>query len=462
MTAEQVKLPVVLKKGQYAILDFGRIEAGFLQTSMEALEESDVVVAFSELYEGNEFKFAEIAMHSVLEYFLAAGDKRDTESFEPYTFRFVMVAVKEGAVKLHLAGVRTYMFDTRKVECLETENPVLDSIYQAAVRTFAHNAVDVYTDCPSRERAGWLCDSYFTGKTEYVLTGETKVEDAFLENYRLFQNTGEIPEGALAECFPADIPPGGEFIPQWTMWYVLEAEEYILKRGHEDMAEDFRESIYGLLDFYRRYENADGLLECLPSWNFVEWSAANTWTKDVNYPTNFLYAQVLEAIYNLYGDETCRVRCEEVRAAAVAQSFNGQYFLDHALRDEEGRLQIQADSSEICQYYAVLFGGIDIDSSKYRELKRLILTVFKPDRQGIMPEIVEINAFIGVYLRMEVLLKMQAYELELENIEDFFGQMEAYTGTLWENRQLAGSFDHGFASYALVAMKEALAGLGRQ
>ena len=26
-------------------------------------------------------------------------------------------------------------------------------------------------DCPSRERAGWLCDSYFTAKTEYVLTG---------------------------------------------------------------------------------------------------------------------------------------------------------------------------------------------------------------------------------------------------------------------------------------------------
>ena len=36
-----------------------------------------------------------------------------------------------------------------------------------------------------------------------------------------------------------------------------------------------------------RYENGEGLLQNLPSWNFVEWSKANTWVQDVNYPTNF-------------------------------------------------------------------------------------------------------------------------------------------------------------------------------
>jgi alpha-L-rhamnosidase len=227
------------------------------------------------------------------------------------------------------------------------------------------------------------------------------------------------------------------------------------------MREEFRASIYGLLDFYRRYENAEGLLECLPSWNFVEWSKANDWTKDVNYPTNFLYAQVLDAIANLYGDETCRRRAGEVRKAAVAQSFNGHHFRDHAVRNGDGSYTVLDDTTEICQYYAVLFAGIEMDAEEYAELKDLILHVFKPDREGVLPEIIEINAFIGVYLRMEVLLKLKAYELELENIAGFFGQMEAYTGTLWENRQAAGSFNHGFASYALVAMKRSLEGLGK-
>ena len=66
-----------------------------------------------------------------------------------------------------------------------SEDPVLNSICRAGVRTFAHNAVDLYTDCPSRERAGWLCDSYFTAKTEYALTGKCVVEKNFLENFLL-------------------------------------------------------------------------------------------------------------------------------------------------------------------------------------------------------------------------------------------------------------------------------------
>lgn len=240
------------------------------------------------------------------------------------------------------------------------------------------------------------------------------------------------------------------------MWYILEVEEYIHKRGHEDQLEEFKDGIYGLLDFYRRYENEDGLLECLPSWNFVEWSDANSWTQDVNYPTNFLYAKVLECIDSLYGDEECKRRSEEVRKVAIEQSFNGRYFMDHAIRDENGKLQLQEHSSEACQYYAVLFAGIDIQSEEYMELKHLILHVFTPDRNGVMPEILEVNAFIGAYLRLETLLKMQEAELLLHDVKGFFGTMEEYTGTLWEYRQFEGSYDHGFASYALVVIEQAL------
>ena len=76
-----------------------------------------------------------------------------------------------------------------------------------------------------------------------------------------------------------------------------------------------------------------------------------------------------------------------------------------------------------------------------------------------MPEIFEINAFIGVYLRLETLLSLGEYELVLRDIDEFFGKMEAETGTLWEYRQRNGSRDHGFASFALVAIEKAMKGL---
>jgi hypothetical protein len=85
------------------------------------------------------------------------------------------------------------------------------------------------------------------------------------------------------------------------MWYILEVEEFLADRAKGETKEDFFASISGVLGFLSQYENADGLLENLPSWNFVEWSDANTWTQNVNYPTNFLYSEALMAGYRLYG-----------------------------------------------------------------------------------------------------------------------------------------------------------------
>ena len=153
---------------------------------------------------------------------------------------------------------------------------------------------------------------------------------------------------------------------------VLEVEDYINNRGHEADKEIFRPSLEALLDFYKRYENGNGLLERLPSWNFVEWSKANEWGNDVNYPTNFLYAAVLEAAYRIYGDEYHLRRAKEVREQTIAFSFDGTRFYDRSVRNRSGILTLQKDCSEIAQYYAALFGGFDINDEKYAAFKHLI------------------------------------------------------------------------------------------
>ena len=455
LTHKDLPLPLTLHENEYALFDFTRVEVGFLHFVMHSALESDVVVAFSEYCPDDTFAYTPMNTQNTLDYFLRAGQTMDAFSFEPYTFRFVMVAVRKGEIRLDQFGTRTFERDMTGAPQPKLSTEALNRVYRGALRTFAHNAVDLYTDCPSRERAGWLCDSYFTGKTEYALFGETPIEDAFLENYALFSGDEKLYPGALPMCYPADMQDDGKFIPQWTMWYILEVEEYVNKRGHKDQAEKFRESVYRLLAFYREFENEDGLLEHLPSWNFVEWSRANQWTLDVNYPTNFLYAQVLEAIDKLYGDETCARRAAQVRKAAIAQSFNGTCFVDHALRDETGKLVPAADISEIGQYYAVLFGGIDIHAPEYAQLYRMITTDFVPESGNPRdPEIEVVNAFIGVYLRLEALFAIGETNLLLQDIENFFGHREAYTGTLWEYREFKGSYDHGFASYVASLLIE--------
>ncbi len=443
--------PVTLKAGEYITVDMTRIEAGFICWDGKALEDSDVVIAYSELCEPDAFEFTDINCHNVIEYFVSGGREVKEQSFEPYTCRVAIFMVKSGSVILSSFGIRTYEHDRRRFIKKDIKDAELASIYRAAEATFAHNAVDLYVDCPSRERAGWLCDSYFTGKAEYFLTGESAVEDAFLENYRLYESKGEFPEGILPMCYPSDEHENNKFIPQWDMWYVLEVKEYLTERNTSVDKELFRKSVYGIVNFLSRHENADGLLQNLPSWNFVEWSKVNGWVQDVNYSTNFLYAEVLRSAGSLYDDNALLEKAKKVAKRTQELSFDGELFIENAVTDENGIPKNTQNSSEAGQYYAILFGDLDINDEKYA---RLITHIFEnfANLDVSKRDFVHVNAFIGFYLKMIALMKLGESELLARVIKDFFGEMVASTGTLWEYKQRKGSHDHGFASFATVAI----------
>lgn len=450
-TEEKGSFPIRISAGEYVMVDLGAVKAGFLSVGMRAVEDTDAVLGFSELCSPDEFAFTNMNCQNVIEYFLPEGAETVCDSFEPYTCRFAILMVRKGTLVLQSFGIRCFEFDRSRMIHREVRDPLLRKIYEAAEHTFAHNAVDIYSDCPSRERAGWLCDSYFTGRAEYFLTGQTAVEDAFLENYRLFKNDGAYPEGVLPMCYPSDPHDEGKFIPQWDMWYVLEVRDYLTVRNPHADKEAFRDSVYGVLRFLEKHENRDGLLQRLPSWGFVEWSSANEWTQDVNYPTNFLYAEVLRAVAELYGEKELALRAERVAAKTAELSFDGEVFIDNALLDENGVPRNTRNSSEAGQYYALLFGNLDVTDPKYARLMEYVgnnFSTFNTEGRGYTP----VNAFIGLYLRICYLMKSGEKELLEKDLKYFFGGMADSTHTLWEYREHKGSHDHGFASIAALAI----------
>ena len=444
-------LPLTLSSGEWVMVDFGLIYTGFIRVSINTAEESDVIVAFSELCESDVFSFRRVNYQGVLEYKFASSSNNFEETFEPYTFRHIAIFVKNGSITLNSVGFRTFERDTDSAIKRKFKNPELNEVYEAALRTFAHNAVDLYSDCPSRERAGWLCDSYFTGRAEYFLYGETPIEDAFLENYVLFKNEGAYPEGVLPMCYPSDPHSNNAFIPQWDIWYVLEVCEYLKERRPDMDKEIFRPSVMGVLDFLERHENSDGLLENLKGWNFVEWSDANSWTRNVNYPTNFLYSGMLYEVAEVFSKPKLYAKADAIREKTTELSFNGELFVDHAIRNSDGVLINQMHISEACQYYAILYGGVDLDSPKYAKLKTYVIDDFKSFDKGEYQFCAK-NAFIGLYLRMNVLLNMKDSKLMAQNVKDFCLHMCRTTGTLWEFKDGFGSLDHSFASYVALTL----------
>ena len=82
---------------------------------------------------------------------------------------------------------------------------------------------------------------------------------------------------------------------------------------------------------------------------------------------------------------------------------------------------------------------------------------FGPQRKqtNLHPDIAFANAFIGNYLRMEVLRKEKRYAQMIREIRGYFLGMARRTGTLWEYDQEKASCNHGFASYIACLLLEA-------
>lgn len=281
------------------------------------------------------------------------------------------------------------------------------------------------------------------------------IEKTFLENYLLPERFDFLPDGMLPMCYPAD-HFDGNYIPNWAMWFVLELEDYQARTGDAAFVQAFRERVYALLRWFEGYENADGLLEKLPGWVFLEWSHANQLVQDINFPTNMLYARTLDAVSRLFDDRAAADKAAGLRERIRARSFDGAFFTDNEVY-KDGRPISTGERTETCQYYA--FFTQTATPETYPELWRILTRDFGPHRtaQGLYPEIHPANAFIGNYLRLELLSRHGLYAQLLEEIEGYFLYMAERTGTLWENITDYASCSHGFASYAASLILDAQA-----
>ena len=253
---------------------------------------------FDEILSGGDVDFKRLGCANIIDYTMQPGEY-EIESIEPYTMRYLKLICLEGECKVKRLHLREYKHPATDSANFAASDDRLNRLYKAGVETFRQNTLDIFMDCPSRERAGWLCDSFFTARVAHDLTDSTSVETAFFENYLLPTHFEHLPEGMLPMCYPAD-HYNGQFIPNWALWFVLQLEEYSIRGGDPAIVQALEAKVQRLLDYFERFENKDGLLESLESWVFVEWSAANQFVQDVNYPSNMLYAGALDAAGRMY------------------------------------------------------------------------------------------------------------------------------------------------------------------
>lgn len=445
-----------MSDGRWALIDFGTNLTGFAGLRVRCGSQTTLWFLFDEILTEGTVDFKRLGCVNAVRWDLSPGEY-SLETFEPYTFRYLQIFADGNRVVWRAPQLREIACPDAGAAVFRTPDPQLNQIFEAARETYRQNSVDIFMDCPSRERAGWLCDSFWTARVAFALTGHCRIEENFLENYALPERFENIPDGMLPMCYPSD-HYDGVFIANWALWFLVQLREFRDRGGDPALIRKLRPRVQKLLGWFERYRNSDGLLEKIPSWVFVEWSRANEFVQDVNYPSNMLYASALDAAGEVYGRGEWRRTSAEIHETVRSQSFDGEWFVDNAVR-RAGVLERTTNRTETCQYYAFFFGTATPKS--HSKLWSRLVEQFGPMRKqkGIFPEIHPSNAFVGNYLRMELLAREHRVTQILDESRSFFGYMAERTGTLWENVDDSASCNHGFASHVAWLLLRDVAGI---
>lgn len=440
---------------RYQTYAFGRTHCGKFQIKIKVKQKTELWLAYDDILIDGKVKFNREQIIHGLKWTLEKGEYL-LHSNEVYTAKYITLIQKGNAEVVEVAMLRVENPNAERLQ-FSCEDTILEEIVKASQHSFEHNGYDLLTDCPSRERAGYLCDGFFAARAEKFFCGENLVEKNLLENYALYEGEHFEHKGVFPMCYPSEPHGKDNFIPNWILWYILEIEDYAQRTGDKAFVSAQKQQILHILEYFQTKENEYGLLENLDGWIFVEWSRANDFVDGVNFPSNMCYYGALRAAANLLGDAELQNKANRLKETIIKWSYNGSFFVDNAVR-ENGLLKTTENVSETCQNYAAFFEIFTREEAP-QFYNRLISELGCFHREKYHPDVHPSNMFIGYILRLCVLLREQENERVLEECKNRFADMARHTGTIWELFQTNASCNHGFGSIVGQMIVYALCGI---
>ena len=448
-----------------AVYDMKEMHVGFIDFAVRLKERAQIDIIYSERLEDDGEIISQSGFNSCFRVHCNKGVTRFT-SFEPYAFRYIKILVKtDQPFDILNIGLITYVTPDVRGGTFLCSDEDINRIYDASYKTLLLNTLDIFMDCPDRERGGWLCDSLWTGRAAALMLADPSIERAMIENF-LCEPAQDCYYGFFPQCYPA----AGDFkngaLTTWSFWFVIEIYEYFCRTGDRELVNRFKPRLDAFFDGVSQLCGEHGLFES-HSTVFIDWSLSNN--REYVYPiscaANVEYACALECYDKLYGIPEAKAHAEQIRKAlqSVALDTGGydpRYILHDSLKYEDGKLQGKPFYSEAAQY-TMLWGGLFSE----KECPGLIDAVVNelgpcPNKKPPTLDIGPANMFIGLCIRLDMLSKLGYKEQTLKEIRYLCGIMlKEGPGTLWETVSGKASRCHGFMAHIGVLLSRDILGL---
>lgn len=382
----------------------------------------------------------------------------DLMSMEPKLCKYVKVVARtKGKVVLTYPELLNYTYPNEENNTFRCSDGDINNIYEAAKRTLRLNTLDIFMDCPERERGGWLCDSYFSGYGAWQLLGDHRVEKDFMENFFLTDGKA-YRDGFFPEVYPGihadETDPG---IASWSFWLLAELYSYVKRSGDRKFAERHYKRIETFLNGVETYLGESGLFENFITL-FVDWSLSNhkICMEPVSMPVNCLIVRAHEMMGELYQNQSwinlaaaVRKTIEKVWAEAGTGSDGYSYtavkFTANGVRTESG-------------VALELWSGFHKDDRRF--IKAFLHEMGPCPTERPNPNVGGANLFIGLMIRFEVLARMGQLEQLFQEMKSvYLPQLKEGQGTLFEGIQERKGC-HGFNGMAGALIADQFLGLG--
>ncbi|WP_298734997.1 alpha-L-rhamnosidase C-terminal domain-containing protein [uncultured Chitinophaga sp.] len=188
------------------------------------------------------------------------------------TFRYILVTVhtqQEPLVIDDISGVFTgYPFTFNAA--FNTGNTEIKQILDIGWRTARLCAMETYWDCPYYEQLQYIGDTRIQAMISYYNSGDERLA----RNALNLMDHSRITEGVTQSRWPTR---STQIISTFSLWYIGMLHDYWMYRADSNFIKDKLAGERAVMDFFSRYQGADGSLINLPYWNFIDWVGGKGW-----------------------------------------------------------------------------------------------------------------------------------------------------------------------------------------
>ena len=192
-----------------------------------------------------------------------------TLNYRTYRYLKLLVQTKNEPLLIEdLYGTFTgYPFVRQSV--FNNSNKEIQQMLDIGWRTARLNAVETYMDCPYYEQLQYIGDT----RIQAVVTYYNSADDRLARNAITQIDHSRVAEGITHSCYPTK---GTQIISPFSLWYIGMIHDYWMYRNDPVFVKEKLMGERAILDFFSKYQQADGSLKNIPYWTFVDW-AGNLW-----------------------------------------------------------------------------------------------------------------------------------------------------------------------------------------